>query len=87
MHPEQSEPSSADVDLIVHVQDGIPMEQVARELRQAGVVVERELPISGVIAIKAPSYRIAELERLAGVKIVRSSKSFQLPPFSEKFPQ
>ena len=80
-------PSSDDVDLIVYVQNGFDIHVVTEKLREAGVIVERELPLSGVVGIRASKLRIGELGHIPGVKLVREAHRFQLPPFGDDFPQ
>jgi hypothetical protein len=78
---------SDDVELLVYVLDSNSIDEVATLLKAAGVCVERQLPLSGIVGIKAARSRIGELQRLPGIKLIREANSFQLPPFSENFPQ
>jgi hypothetical protein len=79
--------SSDDVEMLVYVLNEFPIEKVADLLKRAGAKIERELPLSGVVGIRASRSRIGEFERIPGVKLVREGHRFQLPPFSDNFPQ
>jgi hypothetical protein len=87
MSPESFAPGPDDVDLIVYVESGFDMHSVTEELRSIGVIVERELPLSGVVGIRASKLRIGELELIPGVRFVREAHRFQVPPFGDNFPQ
>jgi hypothetical protein len=86
MH-EGRAPGPDDVDLIVYVLNDCDLAKVADQLKLAGVTVERQLPLSGIVGIRASKSRIGELERIPGIKLIREAHRFQLPPFSDNFPQ
>jgi hypothetical protein len=75
------------VDMMVQVSEGHDVSVVAQRLREAGVEVERELPRTGIVGGKGPRALIARLGAIPGVKRVRTSEPFQLPPFSDEIPQ
>lgn len=87
MESSSSGHDGVNVELLVYVLSRDLVAKVAKRLKRAGVCVERELPLSGIVGIRAPRARIGELERLPGIKLVREAETFQLPPFSENFPQ
>lgn len=75
------------VDLLVQVSGQESTGIVAKRLRNAGHIVERELPISGLIGIKGTSSDVARIGKIRGVKLVKVGAKFQLPPLSPSVPQ
>lgn len=74
-------------DLLVQVSSDESTKTVADRLRKAGHVVERELPISGLIGLKCTSGDIDRIGRVPGVKFVKIGARYQLPPFDSSIPQ
>jgi hypothetical protein len=79
--------SSESVDMVVHVEQGHEVRSVAQLLRQAGMLVERELSRARLVGGKVPRSLISEFKKIPGVKMMRESETFQLPPFDENVPQ
>ncbi len=69
-------PDSKELDLIVQIAGGVSIKEVAERLKKAGHLVERELPISGVIGVKGVQGDVERIGRIAGVKFVRVGGSF-----------
>lgn len=75
------------LDLLVQVSSDESTKTVADRLRKAGHVVERELPISGLIGLKCASADVDRIGRIRGVKFVKIGARYQLPPFDSSIPQ
>lgn len=74
-------------DLLVQVSSDESTKSVADRLRKAGHVVERELPISGLIGLRCASADVDRIGRVRGVKFVKIGARYQLPPFDSSIPQ
>jgi hypothetical protein len=75
------------LELLVQVSSDESTKVVAERLRKAGHLVERELPISGLIGVKCASGDVDRIGRIRGVKFVKIGNSYQLPPFDSSIPQ
>ena len=75
------------LDLLVQVSSDESTKAVADRLRKAGHLVERELPISGLIGVKCAFADVDRIGRVRGVKFVKVASHYQLPPFDSSVPQ
>lgn len=75
------------LELLVQVSSDESTKDVAERLREAGHLVERELPISGLIGVKCASVDVDSIGRVRGVKFVKVERRYQLPPFDSSIPQ
>ena len=75
------------VNYLVRVERDHDVHQVANELRNAGLEVERELPSVGVVGGYGDPAIEENLRSFPGVAEVRQEGTFQLPPMSDDVPQ
>lgn len=87
MKKKTSAPAMDCVDLLVQVANNESTKAVADRLRDAGLEVERELPISGLIGVKCVAGDVDRVGRVRGVKFVKVGARYQLPPFDTSVPQ
>ncbi len=56
------------------------IQQVAEDLRDRGLEVDRTLTSAGTVTGRVPQSKIQDLEHVEGVLAVEKSRVFQLPP-------
>jgi hypothetical protein len=54
--------------------------EVVQRIEQAGLTVEQQLEMVGVITGSIDSDKIANLDKIEGIAAVERSRSYQLPP-------
>jgi hypothetical protein len=67
------------VDVVISVQDGYSLEDVARRLEAAGLERAESLPELGLLTGWADDSQLQELARLEGVATVEAARDFRLP--------
>jgi hypothetical protein len=74
--------SAGDVSLLVSVDDDHldRLDDVAAELRAAGMEIQRAMPTLGTITGSVPAAHVEDIRAVKGVADVESGREVQLPP-------
>lgn len=76
------------VDLIILIDDKkTSSEDIITFLENLGCTIKQELPRFGIIFCYGDESLIEQIKSKEGVKHVRPSQNFQLPPMDPKLPQ
>lgn len=85
--PELADGEEEQVDLIVQVDRDHSVSAMVDELENLGLKVERALEITRTIGGVGPAELVEKAEKIPGIKRIRRSRTFKVPPLSDKFPQ
>jgi hypothetical protein len=69
--------------VIILLQPNFPVDKVAEKLRSFGVLVERVMPLTRVVAGSVEASRMHGLKNLPEVKAVEEERHFQVEPVDD----